>query len=317
MASSLESPTFRWKHDPWTTTPPPASIDKSTVADLLDDTHQAAFQRAMTNVLATDLAELTIAQLVDGLPLWEVADNTSRHKHKIEDAVYKHRELCPGAMDQARALRQKLDLLAMEIRSDALNRYQSVPVGSKASKLPLIELIAVAVHALAVEVFTQMATPFSLWYNFDDPKQYPHGVADVAAYWAEDRIFGGVVLFGRGKSGKEQDGVWFHSHRRRVTLHIYALREDQVASLTQFLESEPGEAASLCCPFPILANRENVRRDYRLSMPKYKIYRDPWERKMFYTSYHSYFRLSADCREFEVDPIERPEWNRMYDSGSD
>ena len=32
---------------------------------------------------------------------------------------------------------------------------------------------------------------------------YPNGVADVAGYWAEDQIFGGVVLFDRGESGRE------------------------------------------------------------------------------------------------------------------
>jgi hypothetical protein len=205
----------------------------------------------LTNVLATDLAELTFAQLVDGLPLWKVAIDMSRHSHTNEEPVCKHNELCPGAMDQARALRQTFDPLKMEIRSDVsfaplgtldpeliisdtkfkvLNRYQSVPVGSRASKLPLVELIAVAVHALAVQVFTEVdggfhkhekwpsddyyfadpimprekkPTPFLLWTTYDSPKQYPNGVADVAAYWAEDRIFGGVVLFGRGKSGKE------------------------------------------------------------------------------------------------------------------
>lgn len=251
MASSLESPTFRWKHDLWVTTPRPDSIDKSTVADVLDDRHQAVFQRAMTNVLATDLAELTFAQLVDGLPLWEVAIDMSRHSHTDEEPVCNHTELCPGAMEKARALRQTFNPLIMEIRSDVsftplgsltpklipsdtqlkvLNRYQSVPVGSRASKLPLIELIAVAVHALAVQVFTEVdggfhkhekwpsddyynedsltwrekkPTPFLLWLTYDCPEQYPHGVADVAAYWAEDRIFGGVILFGRGKSGKE------------------------------------------------------------------------------------------------------------------
>jgi hypothetical protein len=114
----------------------------------------------------------------------------------------------------------------------------------------------------------------------------------------------------------QQNGVWFHSHRRGVTDHVYALREDQIASLTHFLESDPEEASSSCL-FPILANRENVRRDYRLSMPKYKIYRDPWERKMMYTSYNDYFNFSADCRELEVNPIERPEWNRLMDSDSD
>lgn len=41
---------------------------------------------------------------------------------------------------------------------------------------------------------------FSEYDNIDD---YPNGLADAVGYWAEDRVFGGVVLFDRGESGKE------------------------------------------------------------------------------------------------------------------
>jgi hypothetical protein len=33
--------------------------------------------------------------------------------------------------------------------------------------------------------------------------QYPKGIADITGYWAEYRLFGGVVLFDRGESGTE------------------------------------------------------------------------------------------------------------------
>ncbi|KAJ0117023.1 hypothetical protein J7T55_003439 [Diaporthe amygdali] len=341
MASSLESPTFHWKRDEWVTTPPPKSIEKSVVATSLDGAHQVVFKRAMTNILATELAELTFAQLIDGLPLWDVAMDQSRKTHTKEEPVYNHKQLCDGAMEKMLELREQFDPLAMEVRADTLDRYQNTPVGSRVSKLPLVELIAVALHELAVHVFKKAdggfhkydkypddtyyeekpftrkrkPTPFLLWLTFDEPNQLPDGVADIAAYWAEDRIFGGVVLFGRGKSGRDQNGVWFHSHRRGVTENVYALSEDQIASLTHFLESSPGEANS-CCPLPILANRDNKRQDYRLSMPKYKIYRDPWERKMMYGSYLVYRNETRNCRMYDIDPIERPEWNGM-DSGSD
>lgn len=42
---------------------------------------------------------------------------------------------------------------------------------------------------------------FSCWYLYYG--DYPFGTSDMAGYWAEDRIFGGVVLFERGESGKE------------------------------------------------------------------------------------------------------------------
>lgn len=33
--------------------------------------------------------------------------------------------------------------------------------------------------------------------------QYPNGAADSVGYWAEARIFGGVVVFDRGEDGTE------------------------------------------------------------------------------------------------------------------
>jgi hypothetical protein len=35
------------------------------------------------------------------------------------------------------------------------------------------------------------------------PEQYPRGLADVAGYWAESKIFGGVVVFDRGETEDE------------------------------------------------------------------------------------------------------------------
>lgn len=94
----------------------------------------------------------------------------------------------------------------------------------------LIELVAVAVHSIAVELFKleslgphKKDTPcpindphahaephvrlrFPPWptsfavNSYTDVEQYPDGVADLAGYWAECLIFGGVVLFGRGES---------------------------------------------------------------------------------------------------------------------
>jgi hypothetical protein len=90
----------------------------------------------------------------------------------------------------------------------------------------LIEMVAVAMHQIAVQLFkldtslhknngiaswvppkddTDFWALFSKgpsptlfrheWYS--DYDQYPDGVADMVGYWAEARILGGVVLFDR------------------------------------------------------------------------------------------------------------------------
>lgn len=48
--------------------------------------------------------------------------------------------------------------------------------------------------------FPPWPTTFAL-VGFTDTEQFPRGIADVAGYWAEDIILGGIVLFGRGESG--------------------------------------------------------------------------------------------------------------------
>lgn len=40
-------------------------------------------------------------------------------------------------------------------------------------------------------------------FSYMNSKEYPFGISDMAGYWAEDRIFGGVVLFDRGESETE------------------------------------------------------------------------------------------------------------------
>lgn len=45
--------------------------------------------------------------------------------------------------------------------------------------------------------------------SYQDFDQYPNGISDVAGYWAEAKILGGVMVFDRGESGTE---VRLNSH---------------------------------------------------------------------------------------------------------
>lgn len=84
----------------------------------LDKAHLAAFERAVTNVLSTDIAQSTFAQLVDGLPLWDVVYILESYGISREEPVYKHRKLCPGALENTRAFRSAFEPRVMEIRTD-------------------------------------------------------------------------------------------------------------------------------------------------------------------------------------------------------
>lgn len=108
------------------------------------------------------------------------------------------------------------------------HKYQAASLGSRAFKTCLIEMVAIAIHQIAVDLYkldldlgnhkdlVTWAAPISLkgFYqvyptgqlptlfmhkSYRDFEQYPNGVADIVGYWAEAQVFGGVVLFDRRK----------------------------------------------------------------------------------------------------------------------
>ncbi|KAG6362231.1 hypothetical protein INS49_010461 [Diaporthe citri] len=137
----------------YVTVAPPKHIDKSRVDNVLDKDHQKAFTAALSNILRTKVAETTLAQIVDGLPLKNVAFSLRGHRYTSDDPVAEHTELCPDAIEKTRAFREEFDPALMTVRTDVLERYEAVLVGSRASRPVLIELVAVAVHEITVEVF--------------------------------------------------------------------------------------------------------------------------------------------------------------------
>lgn len=108
-------------------------------------------------------------------------------------------------------------------------RYQHIAVGSKDSEMPFLELVAIAVHSIAVDLFklglglTKYAAQPSDGNHSEEDwsgrrfwpfhvrdyilREYPDGPADTAGYWAKNCKF-------------------------------YELSEDETASLLRFLQTE-------------------------------------------------------------------------------
>lgn len=79
----------------------------------LDKGHFDAIDRSLRNVLATELALQTFAQIVDGLPLSEVAWQSSR-KIGPQHPIKSHVVLCNGALEKAVQIRQDFDLATLK-----------------------------------------------------------------------------------------------------------------------------------------------------------------------------------------------------------
>ncbi|KAF5570641.1 hypothetical protein FPHYL_1067 [Fusarium phyllophilum] len=294
----------------------------------LNQAHQDTVTSAIARILATDIAEITYAQIIDGLPLGEVAfESRGGMPHQNHPINHCHDELCAGILDKAREFRSRFDPHVLKFDSRLLFAYQAASPGSRSFNTRLIEIIAIAVHQTAVILFSldeglhkndgiiEWAPPksdkiwwshcpngpeptmfFHPWYLSHD--RYPNGVADVAGYWAESRILGGVVLFDRRQpapgSSVNQDAVYIHPDRDDVTYRICRLTSEQKLQLLKFLTAEE----PVQNPLPILPDEKN---DYRIdpeeSPEEAGIYRDIWDR--------------SELREDAYDQRLRDVWNKV------
>ncbi|KAM0372753.1 hypothetical protein ACHAPY_009356 [Fusarium culmorum] len=198
----------------------------------LDHDHVNALDRAIRNILSTKIAQVVYAQIFDGLPTEQSLLESFDHVkgHPVHGMGYK--DIHPGSFDKVRTSMDRFNIFDLDFNRKAIECFQKESVGSDAFSLRLIELVVVACHeagarAYAIDGGTYKHKTYHEWRKrvlvekghdiesrrshapplaafshpeYQYPEQYPRGIADVAGYWAESKIFGGVVLFDRGET---------------------------------------------------------------------------------------------------------------------
>lgn len=83
---------------------------KESVA-YLGHQHRDIFTRALSNVLSTPAAELAFAEIIDGAPLSQTANEVrNRILPRDHPVRSQHPELCPGVLEKTRDIRTTLDI---------------------------------------------------------------------------------------------------------------------------------------------------------------------------------------------------------------
>lgn len=212
-----------------------AHLQRIPLENLTTD-HLNIFHRALSRVLGSELAIDTFAQIVDGLPIADVAwDKRYPGIFGDDHPIEAHASLCPGVKDTTGAYLEQYDLHSLVFDLKLVQAYQDAPMASKAFHTRQIELVVIALHQIAVHLFKRDELRSHSQQDIDtvtscvrvpppasatvDPQDYvvtwptrptlfnhpyyvdldiyPEGLADIVGYWAEDRIVGTVVLFDR------------------------------------------------------------------------------------------------------------------------
>ncbi|KAJ5574136.1 uncharacterized protein N7459_008563 [Penicillium hispanicum] len=231
----------------------------------LDPDHWGAVQSSIQHILSTQVAEYTLAQIVDGLP--------TKHTDRYRDRPYapevdERDNPTATAFNVVAEWRSTFHLEILTIDSDVVQAYQNTSIGTRDFELRLIEITAVAVHTIAMYLFlhtnkppykfpklpnlehmpTELMVPlqdlpqkptYLYHHNYIDYEQYPLGIADMVGYWAEYQIFGGVVLFNRGESEKERHTLRIDADDT-FALHIFRNKyEREPPVVVPWLTSHP------------------------------------------------------------------------------
>lgn len=76
---------------------------------ITSERHRQILDRAIRNVLSTELAQFTYAQIIDGLPIADVAWDRRLPGIMGEHIIDDHETLCPGALEKAQEYYQEWD----------------------------------------------------------------------------------------------------------------------------------------------------------------------------------------------------------------
>ncbi|KAL2754229.1 hypothetical protein ACRALDRAFT_1063132 [Sodiomyces alcalophilus JCM 7366] len=316
---------------------------------LLDDDYRRCFERALMRILQAEVAEETYAEILDGIPTAaSFREFTFSYQgHPSMD----HPEIDPGALARAREFRLAFDATSVELPRTTVLAYQRTVFGSKAFQLRLLELLARACHQIAVYLFQvgernhhhgeherwrdepREKNPWD-WYrppiafshgSYNAFDQYPNGIADVAGYWAEAKIFGGVVVFDRGETETECRDVFIHACRRGSPKTIFPPTQEQYDQLMKLLlgDDDDGDDGGVDnenhddkasdggrsrvpslprrpCPLPILPTSQNRWRWHAWdAFARFHIFRDRYERRVGETKPREGNRRAVDWPEIQ------------------
>ncbi|KAH7174466.1 uncharacterized protein B0J16DRAFT_348674 [Fusarium flagelliforme] len=290
--------------------------------DSLETQHRQAFENALMRVLNTEVAEETFAEIIDGLPT--AGSFSEFHWTPDTHPSRDHGELCPGMVERAREFRANFKATMLDFELPLLSIFSDTIVGSKTFHLRLLELLAVSCHQIAVHLYKldgvnhphheyqkwvdeprdtdkwdsnrRHPTPFChrAYTNID---QYPNGAADTVGYWAEAKIFGGVLVFDRGESEIECKELYLHAGLLDGPYTLFPLTEGQFETLIKFL-LHPLDTDVPENPLPLRATSENRWRWSAWdAIAEHHIFRDRYERRVARIKPRPNYRSSVDWPE--------------------
>ncbi|KAK2789705.1 hypothetical protein FQN53_001461 [Emmonsiellopsis sp. PD_33] len=262
----------------------------------IDQERAGIMKGVLRTILHSDLASHVFAQIVDGIPIDSAYEiGTTR---RVD--LYSRTQPSQQSVLLARQFCHSHDIFdSLELNTVVAQQYQDSALFSASFNMHLLELVAIAIHDLAGNLYLinhpngrdrVVEVCDDLWVSrglislstmfYCVPSRFPRAFLDVVGYWAEVQIFGGVVVFDRGpEEGKRHCNAAF-IHPRYADGDIFELSEIQCERFSQLglHRDSKNDGRKLILPFTPEPDARKVRHD--IAFLRCNIYRDRYEREV-------------------------------------
>ncbi|KAK2879303.1 hypothetical protein FQN49_000999 [Arthroderma sp. PD_2] len=284
----------------------------TTTINNLSPGHLDAFIQTVNRIISTDHARDTFAQIVNGKPAFDT-DYDSKTGRSLPHPI---RLSGPSEEDieVAKLFQERFKADVLEVKSSLVQAYQNTALGSREFKIRLLEMAAVAFHNIAAVFFSSCEHDTQPKPDYDRPvtqpeflkalglpppppppkwptrlrheeyaeyERNPLGIAGMVGYWAELKLFGGIVLFDRGESEQEALDPYIHP---RYPYMIYKLSDVQLDSFVDFATSKDRSDPRPPLPIPFVTEKYACRVDPEHAIEKH-IFREKNERRPLWMRY--------------------------------
>ncbi|KAJ5116047.1 hypothetical protein N7456_000395 [Penicillium angulare] len=163
----------------------------------LDAEHLIPLQRSLQQIFSTKLAEVTLAQVVDGIPTEQI---DTQYMSGCDEVISGRTKPTDEAFEELARWRSTFQLEDLMIGSDPPYKCREPEY---IEPFPIPQIPGFEDPEPPRPVLLPEKPTYLYHVNYVVHEQYPMGVADMVGYWVEYRVLGGVVLFDRGESENE------------------------------------------------------------------------------------------------------------------
>lgn len=257
-------------------------------------------RNVLSAILALPIARDTYAQIIEGRPT-QPSFKKNYHAMLEYSTVSEATEPSSEAIRHFEDVRRSFTPAVLAVNLQTAQSFPNTVVGTREHDLGLLEIVAASLNALAGMLYSSFHPETDIrpqkppgldltfyqsshfyvdFYHscFMDINRYPRGLLDVAGYWAELQILGGVLLFDRGDDGADNLDAFVEKQHVPWGYQLSQQHLEKFSSLANLPHSDAVSTATDLLPFQLADDCCKVPMSKRVGQPPLRVWKNLYDK---------------------------------------